>query len=151
MNFLLPLTINCNYSIAQIYMVPQEQDIPPYLDCYMHTVNWISHLEISIGRTLDKEDFLFPALASTGKLKIGERISRTGWETFMAQIIKCSDVLKGRNGKFTTHCFRRGGAQYRFMWAKRKWSLKAIKWWGGWSSSERVSAKLIFLLLSGNC
>jgi hypothetical protein len=142
--------MDCNYSIAQIYMIPNEQDIPPYLDCYTHTVNWISHLETSIGRALVKEDVLFPALASTGKLKIGERISRTGWETFMAEIIQGSGVLKGRNGKFTTHCFRRGGAQYRFMWAKRKWSLKAIKWWGGWSSSERVSTKFFFAAVC-NC
>jgi hypothetical protein len=129
-------------------MIPQEQDIPPYLDCYMHTVNWLSHLEDLIGRPLNKDNFLFPALAATGKLKIGEKISHTGWETFMADIIKHSGVLKGRNGKFTTHCFRRGGAQYRFMWAKWKWSLKAIKWWGGWSSSERVSVKSILLFNS---
>jgi hypothetical protein len=62
--------------------------------------------------------FLFPALAATGKLKISEKISHTGWKTFMADIIKHLEVLKGQNGKFTTHCFRRGEAQYQFMWAK---------------------------------
>jgi hypothetical protein len=99
-------------------MIPQEQDVLPYLDCYTHTVNWLSHLEILIGHPLNKDNFLFPALAATGKLKIDEKISHTGWETFMADIIKHSGVLKGQNGKFTMHCFRRGGAQYQFMWAK---------------------------------
>ncbi|KAF7327172.1 hypothetical protein MKEN_00294300 [Mycena kentingensis (nom. inval.)] len=41
-------------------------------------------------------------------------------------IVERSGVLRGRNGRFTTHCFRRGGAQYRFLWADRKWSLKAV-------------------------
>ncbi|KAF7982023.1 hypothetical protein HWV62_30272 [Athelia sp. TMB] len=40
----------------------------------------------------------------------------------------------------------RGGAQYRFMLAKRKWSLKAVKWWGGWSSSENVGTIMRYLL-----
>jgi hypothetical protein len=56
----------------------------------------------------------------------------------MDSIIEPSGVMNGRNGKFTTHCFRGGGAQYHFMWANRKWSLKAVKWWGGWSSNENV-------------
>ncbi|KZP32084.1 hypothetical protein FIBSPDRAFT_723649 [Athelia psychrophila] len=58
----------------------------------------------------------------------------------MEEVIQGSDILKSReHGRFTTHCFRRRGAQYRFMWAPRKWSLEAVKWWGGWSSSEHVS------------
>jgi hypothetical protein len=133
---------------AQRYMIPQEAGIEPHLDCYTHTDNWLNHLESLMGRPLHDCDFLFPAIASTGKLKIGEKISRTGFETFMTEIIECSGVLKGRNGKFTTHCFRRGGAQYRFMWAKRKWSLKAIKWWGGWSSGERVGFEVLFMFSS---
>jgi hypothetical protein len=128
---------------AQRYMIPQQADIEPHLDCYTHTNNWLNHLESLMGHPLHDGDFLFPAIASTGKLKIGEKISHTGFKTFMTEIIECSGVLKGRNGKFTTHCFRRGGAQYRFMWAKRKWSLKVIKWWGGWSSGERVSFKVL--------
>ncbi|KAF7334010.1 hypothetical protein MVEN_02306200 [Mycena venus] len=48
--------------------------------------------------------------------------------------------------RFTTHCFRRGGAQYRFLWADRKWSLKAVKWWGGWSSNENVGTLMRYLL-----
>jgi hypothetical protein len=73
-------------------------------------------------------------------LKFGEAMSRSGIETLLEQVISGSGVMQGRNGKFTTHCFRRGGAQHRFMWADQKWSLKAVKWWGGWSSSENVCA-----------
>jgi hypothetical protein len=93
-----------------MYMIPQDPDIEPHLDCYTHTLNWLSHLESLTGRPLQDNDFLFPAIASTGKLKIGEKVSRTGFETFMTAIIDCSGVSTGRNGKFTTHCFHRGGA-----------------------------------------
>ena len=42
---------------------------------------------------------------------------------------------------FTTHCFRRGGAQYRFMFAPvgQRWTLARIRWWGGWAQGEHVS------------
>lgn len=40
----------------------------------------------------------------------------------------------------TTHSFRRGGAQYRFMFCPigQRWSLEAIRWWGGWAQGEHV-------------
>jgi hypothetical protein len=43
-------------------------------------------------------------------------------------------------GKFTTHCFRRGGAQYRFMFAPlgQRWTLARVRWWGGWALREKV-------------
>ncbi|KAF8825648.1 hypothetical protein HHX47_DHR6000236 [Lentinula edodes] len=85
-------------------------------------------------------------IASTGQLKFGESTSRTGVENLLENIVDASGLMQGRRGKFTTHCFRRGGAQYRFMWADRKWSLKAVKWWGGWSSNENVGTIMRYLL-----
>ncbi len=110
----------------------------PEIDCYTHFLNWIRYLESQLQRPIDASDYVFPAIASTGKLKFGEPLSRAGFESIMEQIVDNSGVMVGRNGRFTTHCFRRGGAQYRFMWAEHKWSLKAVKWWGGWSSGEEV-------------
>jgi hypothetical protein len=110
----------------------------PEIDCYTHVVAWKTHMEGLLGRSLTGTDYVFPALASTGQIKFGECSSRSGFETLLDEVVDKSNVLNGRNGKFTTHCFRRGGAQYRFLWADRKWSLKAVKWWGGWSSNENV-------------
>jgi hypothetical protein len=47
----------------------------------------------------------------------------------------------GLTKSYTTHCFRRGGAQYRFMYAPigKRWSLSKIRWWGGWAIGEHVS------------
>ncbi|KAJ7727072.1 hypothetical protein B0H16DRAFT_1735336 [Mycena metata] len=101
----------------------------PEIDCYMHTNTWKSHMEGLLGRPILGSDYLFPAIASTGKLKFGECTSRSAFETLLETVVEKSNVMQGRNGKFTTHCFRRGGAQYRFLWADHKWSLKAVKWW----------------------
>jgi hypothetical protein len=130
-NLLIPYT-------AQHYKVPPDVENPE-LDCYTHMENWLVHLQSLLGRPLTDDDFIFPAIASTGHIKFGEPTSRSGFESLLDMVVDQSGVLQGRNGRFTTHCFRRGGAQYRFMWAKRRWSLKAVKWWGGWSSSENVS------------
>lgn len=40
--------------------------------------------------------------------------------------------------KYTSHCFRRGGAQYRFMYANRKFPLNLVRQWGGWSQGESI-------------
>ena len=125
------------YIAAQHYKIPSDP-AHPEIDCYTHLNRWIEHLSSVFGRPLMDGDYVFPAIASTNLLKFGEPTSRSGFETLLELVVERSGVMKGRNGKFTTHCFRRGGAQYRFMWAERKWSLKAVKWWGGWSSSEHV-------------
>ncbi|KAG5220440.1 phosphate system positive regulatory protein [Salix suchowensis] len=136
----------CQESAAgHSYRIPFQKSMPE-IDCYTHFVNWIQYLEFQLQRPIDASDYVFPAIASTGKLKFGEPLSRAGFESIMEQIVDNSGIMIGRNGKFTTHCFRRGGAQYRFMWAEHKWSLKAVKWWGGWSSGEEVSSAANVLL-----
>ncbi|KAL3659321.1 hypothetical protein V7S43_015592 [Phytophthora oleae] len=49
---------------------------------------------------------------------------------------------------FTSHCFRREGAQYRFMFApeKQRWSLKLVKWCSGWAPSEKAETVTRYLL-----
>lgn len=112
----------------------------PEVDCYTHLNAWLDHLEILRTSTLFSNDYIFPAIASTDALKFGEHITRTAFEKLLESVVSLSKVREGRKGKFTTHCFRRGGAQFRFMWAPRKWSLKAVKWWGGWSSGDSAGA-----------
>jgi hypothetical protein len=47
---------------------------------------------------------------------------------------------------FSSHGFRRGGAQYRFMGAPvgERWTLAEIKAWGGWTG-KNVRTVPIFL------
>ncbi|KAF8174867.1 hypothetical protein BJ912DRAFT_931306 [Pholiota molesta] len=131
---------------AQMYKICQEPGNPVYLDCYTHLKTWLEYLQKHTPRQILPSDPLFPAMASTGKLKIGEQMSKTGFDRLLEQVVEESDVLDGRPGKFTTHCFRRGGCQYRFMWVENPWSLKAVKWWGGWSSNDSVGTIMRYLL-----
>ncbi|KAJ7259454.1 hypothetical protein C8J57DRAFT_1073155, partial [Mycena rebaudengoi] len=47
---------------------------------------------------------------------------------------------------FTTHCLRRDGSEYRFVFAPigKRWSLSIIRWWGGWAIGKQVRFILIF-------
>ncbi|KAG9319517.1 hypothetical protein KVV02_003247 [Mortierella alpina] len=60
--------------------------------------------------------------------------------------IHSSGLGARRKGRFTTHCLRQGGAQPHFMFAKEKWSLKALKRWGGWTEGEQVGKIMRYLL-----
>ncbi|KAI0057704.1 hypothetical protein BV25DRAFT_1919893 [Artomyces pyxidatus] len=126
--------------------VPPDHEGHPEIDAYLYMSKWIDHLTAILQCPLQDEDYIFPALASTDKLKLGEPMSCSGMENLLDQVHSGSGVMEGRNGKFTTHCFRRGGAQWCFMFAEHKWSMKAVKWWGGWSSSDDVGTVMRYLL-----
>ncbi|KAI0056179.1 hypothetical protein BV25DRAFT_1921184 [Artomyces pyxidatus] len=136
---------NQNSSICHRLQVPPQPECAE-IDAYQHMKAWLVHLESQMGRKVQGQDFIFPAIASTGMLKIGESMPAASIDRLLADVVEASGLLKGRQAKFSTHCFRRGGAQYRFMWAKHKWSLKAVKWWGGWSSGDDINTIMRYLL-----
>ncbi|KIO27912.1 hypothetical protein M407DRAFT_22827 [Tulasnella calospora MUT 4182] len=49
---------------------------------------------------------------------------------------------------FTNHCFRRGGAQYRFFEGppERRWSSELVQVWGGWVGDEKPDTMLKYLI-----
>ncbi|KAJ7832509.1 hypothetical protein B0H13DRAFT_2370907 [Mycena leptocephala] len=105
---------------VQKYMV-QSDLAHPEIDCYTHVVAWKTHMEGLLGRALTGADYVFPTLASTGQIKFGECTSRSGFETLLDEVVDKSN-------------------------ADRKWSLKAVKWWRGWSSNENVGTLMRYLL-----
>ncbi|KAG1895005.1 uncharacterized protein F5891DRAFT_984589 [Suillus fuscotomentosus] len=50
--------------------------------------------------------------------------------------------------RYTSHCFRRGGARYCFMFVPlgQRWSLATIRWWGAWAEGESVDTLIRYLL-----
>ncbi|ETI35930.1 hypothetical protein F443_17826, partial [Phytophthora nicotianae P1569] len=66
----------------------------------------------------------------------------------IAEAAGISRNLLGDEIWLTSHCFRRGGAQYQFMFAPedRRWSLKLVKWWAGWAPSEKSETVTRYLL-----
>ena len=101
-----------------------------------HLPRWKALLEVQIGRKLEADDFLFPYIAPNGLIHIKRPMS---YSTLQALLTKFSQGA-GLEKHYTTHCFRRGGAQYRFMFAPigKRWSLSRIRWWGGWAVGEHV-------------
>ncbi|KIJ24146.1 hypothetical protein M422DRAFT_82982, partial [Sphaerobolus stellatus SS14] len=83
------------------------------------------------------DDYIFPAIAANGVAKPGSPIPHNTIQKWL------NEFPRSRLAKpcLTTHCFCRGGAQYRFMEApiRKHWSVAVVKWWGGWAQGEHVS------------
>ncbi|KAF5333936.1 hypothetical protein D9758_018155 [Tetrapyrgos nigripes] len=120
----------------------------PEVDAYTSVLEWINHLVTHIlRRPLQPDDYIFPAFNSTWtSLRLKECCDSKAIHT----LINTMAVGAGINGagSFTTHCFRRGGAQYRFMYAPlgERWSLTRIRWWGGWAEGEHRDTLIRYLL-----
>ncbi|KAG8946442.1 hypothetical protein FRC03_001367 [Tulasnella sp. 419] len=114
------------------------------VDSYVHLMVWRDfyqnfYLQTSV---LDPSLHVFPFFHT-----LSGEINRTKGcsETFMT-LLKEFAVAAGLVGEgepnfpFTTHCLRRGGAQYRFMYAPigYRWPLQVIRWWGGWAENEQA-------------
>jgi len=79
-----------------------------------HLRRWILFYENAINRKLQPEDHIFPFVAPNGVFHPDRQISHDG-VTKQLQAAAREANLPGQ--QYTTHCLRRGGAQYRFMHA----------------------------------
>lgn len=119
---------------------------------FTHLTTWIMKYKSMLGRDLLPGDPLFPrADEKVSKISFGENMV---YQTFMGTINKlisdCGIVPRNAAGSvlgmFTSHCFRRGGAQHRFITGKARWPLDVVKWWGGWGNGEDVNTIIRYLL-----
>ena len=86
---------------------------------------------------MTEEEYLFPMVGPNGVLQPGVPLAHDKVQKLLDGALAGADIP----GKFSTHCFRRGGAQYRFMSAPlgERWSLRCVRFWGGWAEGEQVS------------
>lgn len=114
----------------------------PACDAFRWLTIWIRYLEtVHYGRPLDPEDYIFPAMGANGIVQPREHISHDTVQSWINEATTGADIRQASGGgSFSTHCFRRGGAQYRFMYAPvgERWSLAVVRWWGGWAEGEHV-------------
>ena len=82
-----------------------------------------------IERPILPSDRLFPRLKMDGNISFGYQMTSEDVNKFLAKFADKAGMLVYRDGKFTSHCFRRGGAQHRFIHAAKTWNLQAVKWW----------------------
>lgn len=108
---------------------------------------WIHLLEQHYDRALEPDDFIFPAISTNGIIQPREPISHDAIQAMIHEAVQGAKIPQACGGTFSTHCFRRGGAQYRFMFAPfgQRWTLQRVRWWGGWAEGEQVrSWPLVF-------
>lgn len=97
-----------------------------------------------LGREFEADDYVFPYIAPNGVIHSKKPMSHDLVQDYINEFASGANI----NKIFTTHCLRRGGSQYRFMFAPigKRWSLSIIRWWGGWAEGEQVH---IFFLRLG--
>jgi len=102
-------------------------------------LNWLDYYELLLGWALQPEGYIFPSISVKGTIEPHWAISSDAAQKMITQAATAAG-LPGA-ALFTMHCFRRGGAQYRFMFAPigEQWTLARIRWWGGWADGEHVS------------
>ncbi|RDB17550.1 hypothetical protein Hypma_001160 [Hypsizygus marmoreus] len=115
----------------------------PEMDMYSHLLRWLDYLERHIGRPLKPDEFIFPYISSNGTIEL----NRAYKHSKIQKLINKFTLRAGLTKYYTTHCFRRGGAQYRFMDApmEERWSLRAVRWWGAWADNESVETLMKYL------
>ncbi|KAF8695767.1 hypothetical protein AX14_001656 [Amanita brunnescens Koide BX004] len=116
----------------------------PAIDMFTHLRLWLDYLEYAIGRTLQSGDYIFPYIASNGQVHVNRAISHDHVQAMITEFTTQAGLEK----RYTTHCFRRGGAQYRFLFAEPRWPLRIIRSWGGWASGEHVDTLMKYLFNS---
>lgn len=109
---------------------------------FTHLSRWLDYLAMRLGRPLEDDDYIFPYIGPNSVIHPRTPISYDTVQSLLEEFSQGAGLAR----TFTTHCFRRGGAQYRFMLAPpgERWSLSAIQWWGGWAVGEGVRSLLFF-------
>ncbi|KAF8797576.1 hypothetical protein BYT27DRAFT_7228935 [Phlegmacium glaucopus] len=127
---------------SNIYDIYQQE--VSEIDMSTHLPRWKNFLTTQIGGEFEENDFLFPYIAPNGVIHIKQHMSYAALQGLLTKFSDGADIMK----HYTTHCFQRGGAQYRFMFAPigMRWSLSRIRWWGGWAIGEHVDTLIKYLV-----
>jgi integrase len=126
-------------NIAHNYEIHSQKEMHS-IDMHFHMRRWLTMLDHYFyvdGKSAN--DYIFPGVSGSGSLQAGSPVSHDTIQKWLDEFVAAAGIGLG-NTKLTTHCLRRGGAQYRFMFAKvgKRWSLATVRWWGGWAEGEHV-------------
>lgn len=119
---------------------------------YAHLKEWMDTYKRMLNRNFIPSDVVFPHCnESVTEVFFGEKmVPSTFMKTVNSGASAC-DIMPVNAagealGKFTAHCFRRGGAQHRFVTGKSRLPLDVVKWWGGWGASDDFNTIIRYLL-----
>ncbi|KDR71666.1 hypothetical protein GALMADRAFT_75054 [Galerina marginata CBS 339.88] len=132
---------------GHLYGVYAQLD-KPEVDMYTHLLDWLDFYEqVLLGRPLGPEDYVFPTIGVNGMSVQPDRpMSAAVAQKKIIEMAKKAGI-DGAEG-YTTHCYRRGGAQYRFIYGPlgERWHMNRIRWWGGWAPGEHRDTLMRYLL-----
>lgn len=123
---------------------------------FIHLNWWIKRYRSLLLRDFLPSDPLFPRVdESISQMLFGEcMVQGTMMKTINEVNRRIGIIPKNASGedmeKFTIHCFRRGGAQHRFVTGRNRWPLDVVKWWGGWGAGDDVNTIIRYLLEETN-
>ncbi|KAF8067580.1 hypothetical protein FPV67DRAFT_1561929 [Lyophyllum atratum] len=150
-HFRLHLNNRKGWQNAQGYDGPRQnnvyevyaQDVPE-IDMYTHLLRWLRVLAALLGRELKPSDHVFPPISPNGSIDPDKEMS---YDSLM-KMLKRYTMDAGIDRNITSHAFRRGGSQDRFVFAPPalRWSLNRVRWWGGWAQGENVDTLMKYLL-----
>ena len=133
--------ISCPLTLGNRYKLYPQPDMPG-CDCFFWMLLWLTLLErVHYNSQLVPDDFVFPAISSNGIVHRGEHISHDAVQAWIDEATTGTGISRGAGDNFTTHTYRRGGAQWRWMFAPvgERWTLARVRWWGSWAENENVS------------
>ena len=114
-----------------------DQKSTPEIDMRFHVRKWLDFLEGTLlRRPLNDEEFIFPTISQNGMVHTYQPIDHNAFQ----DLLNSFATKAGIKAEYTTHSFRRGGAQYRFQYCPlgERWPLTRIRWWGGWAEGEQA-------------
>ncbi|KAF7797065.1 hypothetical protein EIP86_008257 [Pleurotus ostreatoroseus] len=126
----------------QLHSVQLENS--PVLDAFHRLRRWIQFYTAQIQRDLEDDDYLFPYISSNGLIHPKRPMDSSTYQKLLSEFMFRAGIKK----VYSTHSFRRGGAQYRFMFCpfELRWSLIKIRWWGGWAEGESSDTLVKYLI-----
>ena len=125
-----------NLTAANHYQIFPRPDLTS-CDAFFWLLTWIRWVEyVHLGRPMADEDFVFPAVGANGVIQPGELLTSDSVQKMLNEAAAGSGI----EGKYSTHCFRWGGAQHWFIRVpeEEKWSMDMVRFWGGWAEGEQV-------------
>ncbi|UZJ51929.1 hypothetical protein CBS101457_003819 [Exobasidium rhododendri] len=134
-------------NVYQLYFLPGR----PLVDAVSSYQRWHAYWKLVCGHEPRPTDHIFPAPdKKVGRLQTGTRMEAAQINLMLGQIENINSMLKNQQGKFTSHCFRRGGAQdavlHAHLYGEQRQSITRALWWGGWSKGERTNMLAHYLL-----
>ena len=113
----------------------------PKTDAITAIARWRAYWEWVVHRPPQPEDLVFPSWrTATGELTIAQKKTASEINGLLSRIEDLAAEAGETGQRFTSHSFRRGGAQDAVIWAPRYGetlkSLAYVRWWGGWSQDE---------------